>query len=59
MGSMDPRGVPLAEEITEEPRERSIGDIIRDSHQLSASQMERVLAYQRDNGVRIGEALVR
>lgn len=58
MGPMGPRGAPIAEEITEEARERSIGDIIRDSHQLSPSQMERVLAYQRDNGVRIGEALV-
>jgi protein-tyrosine kinase len=39
-------------------RERSIGDIIRDTHQLSSRQMERVLAYQRETGVRIGEAMV-
>ncbi|MEN9416486.1 MAG: hypothetical protein RI988_106 [Pseudomonadota bacterium] len=58
MVAMDARGATVDEDIADETRERSIGDIIRDSRQLSPRQMERVLAYQRDNGVRIGEALV-
>ena len=58
MHATSQRGETTADDIEENLRERSIGDIIRDSHQLSSRQMERVLAYQRDNGVRIGEALV-
>ena len=38
--------------------ERSIGDIISETRNLSAEQVERVLAYQRDKGVRFGEAAV-
>ena len=31
---------------------RSIGDIIRDARSLSAAEVEKVLVYQRANGVR-------
>lgn len=37
---------------------RSIGDIIRESKNLSADQVEQILAYQREHGVRFGEAAV-
>ena len=39
-------------------QDRSIGDIIRELRSLSAEQVESVLAYQRKNGVRFGEAAV-
>lgn len=35
-----------------------IGDIIRQTNNLSAEQVERVLAYQREKGVKFGEAAV-
>jgi len=38
--------------------ERPIGDIIRDTRNLSPEQVEQVLAYQRKKGVRFGEALI-
>ncbi|MEY4766970.1 MAG: hypothetical protein RI907_3643 [Pseudomonadota bacterium] len=38
--------------------ERSIGEIIRDANNLSPEQIEQILAYQRENGVRFGEAAV-
>jgi protein-tyrosine kinase len=38
--------------------ERSIGSIISETRNLSAAQVERVLAYQREHGVRFGEAAV-
>ena len=38
--------------------DRSIGDIIRDTRNLSPDQVEQVLAYQRARGVRFGEALI-
>jgi protein-tyrosine kinase len=37
---------------------RSIGDIIRDARSLSAAEVEKVLVYQREKGVRFGEAAV-
>jgi protein-tyrosine kinase len=40
------------------PAERSIGEIIRDTRNLRASQVEKILAYQREHGVRFGEAAV-
>lgn len=54
---------PAAAEAAPEPvevvaQERSIGDIIRDTRNLKASQVERILAYQREHGVRFGEAAV-
>jgi protein-tyrosine kinase len=44
--------MPSSEDI------RSIGEIIRDTRELSAEQVERVLAYQRSNGVKFGEAAI-
>jgi protein-tyrosine kinase len=37
---------------------RTIGDIIAELRNLTAEKVERVLAYQRDHGVRFGEAAV-
>jgi chain length determinant protein tyrosine kinase EpsG len=43
----------------EEPvADRSIGDIIAELRNLTAEQVERVLAHQRETGVRFGEAAV-
>ncbi|MDC8772071.1 polysaccharide biosynthesis tyrosine autokinase [Roseateles albus] len=39
-------------------RDRSIGDIIRDTRNLSAEQVEQVLKHQREKGVRFGEAAI-
>lgn len=38
--------------------ERPIGDLIRDARNLSAEEVEKVLSYQREHGVRFGEAAV-
>lgn len=38
--------------------ERSIGEIISEANKLSPDQIEQILAYQRENGVRFGEAAV-
>jgi len=38
--------------------DRPLGDIIRDTRNLSPEQVEQVLAYQRKKGVRFGEALI-
>lgn len=38
--------------------DRSIGDIIKQANNLSPDQIENILKYQRDNGVRFGEAAV-
>jgi len=38
--------------------DRSIGDIIRDTRNLSAEQVEKILAHQRETGARFGEAAV-
>jgi chain length determinant protein tyrosine kinase EpsG len=38
--------------------ERTIGEIISQANSLSAEEIERVLAYQREHGVRFGEAAV-
>ncbi len=48
----------VQEEVSQASQERSIGDIIRDARSLSAAEVEKVLAYQRDKGVRFGEAAV-
>lgn len=39
-------------------REQSIGEIIRQANNLSPEQIEQILGYQRENGVRFGEAAV-
>jgi protein-tyrosine kinase len=38
--------------------DRSIGAIISETRNLSAEQVEKILAYQRDKGIRFGEAAV-
>lgn len=38
--------------------DRSIGDIIGETRHLSAEQVERILSWQREHGVRFGEAAV-
>lgn len=38
--------------------DKAIGEIIRDSHNLTAEQVEQVLAHQRQTGLRFGEAAV-
>ncbi|MBL0297923.1 MAG: polysaccharide biosynthesis tyrosine autokinase [Betaproteobacteria bacterium] len=49
----------MASADAEEPvLDRSIGDIIAELRDLSAEQVERVLAHQRETGVRFGEAAV-
>lgn len=40
------------------PRDRAIGDIIRQTNNLTADQVERILEHQRQNGLRFGEAAV-
>lgn len=37
---------------------RALGEIIRDTRNLSAEQVERILAHQREKGLRFGEAAV-
>lgn len=39
-------------------KERSIGEIISQANNLSPEQIEQILSYQRENGVRFGEAAV-
>jgi protein-tyrosine kinase len=38
--------------------DRSIGDIIRQTNNLTAEQVEQILAHQREHGVRFGEAAI-
>lgn len=38
--------------------EKTIGEIIRDAHNLTAEQVEQVLAHQKQSGLRFGEAAV-
>lgn len=38
--------------------DRSIGDIISDTRRLSADQVEKILALQRERGIRFGEAAI-
>jgi len=40
------------------PRDKSIGEIISQANNLAPEQIEQILAYQRENGVRFGEAAV-
>jgi chain length determinant protein tyrosine kinase EpsG len=39
-------------------QDRSIGDIIRDARNLSVAEVEQVLSFQREKGVRFGEAAI-
>ena len=38
--------------------DRSIGDLLRESRKLSDAQVEQILLYQREHGIRFGEAAV-
>ncbi len=54
-----PASAPVREPGTDGPvHDRSIGDILAELRNLAADQVEKILAYQRDNGVRFGEAAV-
>lgn len=46
------------EDLKTSVHDRSIGDIIRDSRDLSAEQVEKILIRQRETNVRFGEAAV-
>lgn len=50
--------LPTPMEADTEVHDRSIGDIIAELRNLSAEQVEKVLAHQRATGVRFGEAAV-
>ena len=56
--AMEPRAAALHADDETAVQDRSIGDIIRELRNLSAEQVESVLAYQREHGVRFGEAAV-
>jgi len=45
-------------DLHDRPKDRHIGDLIRDARNLSAAEVEKVLNYQRQHGVRFGEAAV-
>jgi protein-tyrosine kinase len=48
-------------QVTEGPgavHDRSIGTILRDAKDLSAEQVDKILAYQRDHNLRFGEAAI-
>lgn len=49
---------PIAQQPDSMVHDRSIGNIIAETRNLSADQVERVLAYQREHKVRFGEAAV-
>jgi chain length determinant protein tyrosine kinase EpsG len=55
-----PRAMPPAPQADSDgpAYERSIGEILAELRNLNADTVERVLKYQRDNGVRFGEAAV-
>lgn len=57
--SMPPEPSVASPEVRSEPvRDRFIGDIIREFRDLSAEEVEKVLAYQREKGTRFGEAAI-
>ncbi|HWP18614.1 MAG TPA: polysaccharide biosynthesis tyrosine autokinase [Burkholderiaceae bacterium] len=51
---------PVVEDVTSDgaPHELSIGEIIRRERRLSREQIDQILQYQREKGVRFGEAAV-
>jgi protein-tyrosine kinase len=51
-------GMLSAEEAPTPSAERSIGSIIAETRNLSAEQVEKVLAHQRKKGIRFGEAAI-
>ena len=55
--------MPSSDTATAEPaaatvHDRAIGEIIRDTRNLTPEQVERILAHQREKGVRFGEAAI-
>jgi protein-tyrosine kinase len=57
-GAVEARHTPTPADDPAAVHDRSIGDIIRELRNLSAEQVESVLSYQREHGVRFGEAAV-
>ncbi len=53
-----PRSVPPTEDADVTVIERSIGDLIREARQLSDEQIDQIVAHQKKQGVRFGEAAV-
>lgn len=51
-------GEPDRNDATAAVHDRSIGSIISETRNLSADQVEKVLAYQQEHGVRFGEAAI-
>lgn len=51
-------GTVLPEEARTTVLDRSIGDLLRQARKLSNEQVEQVLTYQREQGMRFGEAAV-
>jgi protein-tyrosine kinase len=49
---------PAADTINDGVHDRAIGDIIRDAKGLSDEQIEQILIFQREHGMRFGEAAV-
>jgi protein-tyrosine kinase len=58
MNATPSRSESFTDSVGGEAPERSIGDIIRQTRNLKARQVEKILAYQREHGVRFGEAAV-
>lgn len=56
--NVDPLESSFPETQQQSPNERSIGEIISQANNLSPEQIQEILAYQRTNGVRFGEAAV-
>jgi chain length determinant protein tyrosine kinase EpsG len=49
---------PVSADSMSAVHDRSIGSIISETRNLSAEQVEKILAYQREKGVRFGEAAI-
>lgn len=45
-------------DVTAAPTDKQIGDIIRETHNLSAEQVEQVLRHQKQTGLKFGEAAI-
>jgi chain length determinant protein tyrosine kinase EpsG len=54
----DPTIAPALEEHSDGVHDRSIGSIIGETRNLSAEQVEQIVRYQREKGVRFGEAAI-
>lgn len=57
--TLEPAAGPAEEEASPaDLADRSIGSIISETRNLSADQVEKILSYQRDKGIRFGEAAI-